>query len=129
VYLPRSRTGCYQRTSEVGCDQLDPPLLRSRGIQVCNVAGSNNVAVAEQAFTLMLGLAKRVIDNHCSVVEVWPHSGWEPDFISVELVGKTLLVVGLGRIGEQVAKRAKAFDMRVMGVKRNPERHHGMPIR
>jgi phosphoglycerate dehydrogenase-like enzyme len=108
-----------------GCDQLDLPLLRERGIRVSNVTGASDIPVAEHAFALMLALAKRIVDNHRSVVEVRAHSWFEPDFISVELAGKTLVIVGLGRIGERVAKRARAFEMRVLGVKTHPSRHDG----
>jgi len=109
-----------------GCDQLDFPLLRARGIQVSNVSGAHDVAVAEQALTLMLGLAKRVVDNHRAVVETRAHTWWEPDFASVELDGATLGIIGLGRIGEQVAVRARAFGMRVLATKRDPARHRGV---
>lgn len=108
-----------------GCDQLDFPALRSRGIKVSNVSGAMEVAVAEHAFALVLALAKRLIENHRAVVETRWQPLWEPDCASVELAGKTMAIVGLGTIGEEVAKRAKAFGMRVLGVKRDPTRHAG----
>jgi len=109
----------------VGCDQLDFPTLRSRGIQLSNVAGANKVAVAEHAFAFVLALAKRLLPNHQAVVEARWQPWWEPEFASIELAGKTMAIVGLGSIGEEVAKRAKAFGMRVLGVKRDPTRHAG----
>jgi phosphoglycerate dehydrogenase-like enzyme len=112
-----------------GCDQLDFPLLRARGIQVSNVTGANAVPVAEQAFMFVLALAKRLLDNHRAVVETRAHSWWEPDGASEELAGRTMAIVGLGRIGEEVALRAKAFGMTVLGVKRDPSRHRGVADR
>lgn len=109
----------------VGCDQLDFPTLRSRGIKLSNIAGASKVAVAEQAFAFALALAKRLVQNHQAVVEARWQPWWEPECASIELVGKTMAIVGLGSIGEEVAKRAKAFGMRVLGVKRDPTRHAG----
>lgn len=103
-----------------GCDQVDFDLLRRRNIQMANVSGANDVAIAEAGFGLMLGLAKQIISSHDAVVRAHWHPWWDPDYVIVELAGKTLAVIGLGRVGMQVAKRAKAFDMRVIGVKRDP---------
>lgn len=104
----------------VGCDQLDFELLRSRGIKLCNVAGANKVAVAEQGMAFVLALAKRLIPNHQAVVEARWQPWWEEGYMSVELAGKTLAIIGLGNNGSEVAKRAKAFDMRILAVDPSP---------
>lgn len=99
-----------------GCDQLDLYTLRSLNIKVSNVSGTNSIAVAEHAFAFLLALAKRILDNHRIVADVkWFHSR-DPRYSSIELFGKTIVIVGLGRIGSEVAKRARAFGVRVIGI-------------
>jgi len=105
-----------------GCDELDFALLKRRQVQVANVRGANGIAVAEQAMALMLALAKRVVSNHQRVQESRWQPFWNPDSRGAMLSGKTLAVIGLGQIGTAVARRCQAFDMRVLGVRRNPER-------
>lgn len=105
-----------------GCDELDLSLLKARNVKVANVRGGNAIAVAEHAFALMLALAKRLIVKHRAVLEARWTPGWDPQFQSLLLQGKTLTIVGLGQIGAAVGRRAKAFDMRVVGVRRHPER-------
>lgn len=100
----------------VGCDQLDFPTLQARGIQLCNVAGANKVAVAEQGMAFLLALAKRLIPNHQAAVEARWQPWWEEGYTSIELAGKTLAIVGLGNNGSEVAKRAKAFEMKILAV-------------
>ena len=105
-----------------GCDELDFEMLKRRGIQVANVRGANGIAVAEHAIAFMLGLAKRLVPNHQAVIDGRFQPIWYPDGASTFLEGKTLVVVGLGEIGAAVAKRAQAFDMRVLAVRRHPEK-------
>jgi phosphoglycerate dehydrogenase-like enzyme len=105
-----------------GCDELDFGALKHRGVQVANARGANAIAVAEHALALMLGLAKKLLLKHQAVLEARWTPGWEPQHAGVLLEGKTLAVVGLGQIGSAVARRAKGFDMRVLGVRRHPER-------
>ena len=105
-----------------GVDQFDFDHLRARGVRLANVSGSNAVAVTEETFALMLGLAKKVISVHQGVVDgIW-RPWWDPDHAGMMLAGKTVGIIGLGRIGREIAKRAKAFDMRVVAVKRRPEK-------
>ena len=93
--------------------------LRSRGIMLCNIAGGNAVAVAEHAFALMIALAKRILPSHRALAE----GSWDPhthETLGCELAGKTVGILGMGAIGMELAKRSKAFDMRVIGTKRTP---------
>lgn len=96
----------------VGYDAVDVEALNRRGIALAIVGDVNSGAVAEHALMLMLAASRRVIfhDNATR------HGNWKlrNDFDSSELDGKTLLVVGFGRIGRKVAKLAQAFGMRVM---------------
>jgi phosphoglycerate dehydrogenase-like enzyme len=105
-----------------GCNDLDLDLLSARGVHLCNVSGANSIAVAEHAMALMLGLAKRVVQRDKWVKDALWQPLWHPDYIATTLAERTLLVVGLGQVGSAVARRAKAFNMKVIGVRRNPGR-------
>jgi phosphoglycerate dehydrogenase-like enzyme len=105
-----------------GCDELDFPTLKRRGIRVTNLRGANSTAVVEHAMALLLGCAKRLIMKHRAVVEGTALPLYQNGVQGLMLEGRTLLVVGLGQIGSGIARRAKAFDMKVIGVRRNPEK-------
>ncbi|HSE48211.1 MAG TPA: phosphoglycerate dehydrogenase [Terriglobales bacterium] len=95
----------------VGVDNIDVEAATKRGIAVMNTPGANAVAVAEHTFALMLALAR-----HLAKADASTRAGkWEKKALQgTELRGKTLGIVGLGRIGVEVAKRAKAFGMKVV---------------
>ncbi len=100
-----------------GVDRIDIEAAAERGIVVCNAVGLNAVPVAEHAMSLMLSLAKNVVRHDREL----RGGGWRAQRIpSVLLRGKTLGIVGLGSIGIEVSKRAKAFGMRVIALKRTP---------
>jgi D-3-phosphoglycerate dehydrogenase len=95
----------------VGVDNIDLSAATRRGIVVINSPRSNTVSTAEHTLALMLSLARNIPRAHASVLA----GSWERDaFRGVELAGKTLGVVGLGRVGREVAVRARAFQMRVI---------------
>jgi D-2-hydroxyacid dehydrogenase (NADP+) len=116
------RLGFIQSIS-AGTDQYDLALLRARGIRLASAAGVNAHAVAEHALALMLALARRLPEarDHQNARH-W--RGMASDFAAREdeLAGKTLLIVGLGRIGARLARLAKAFDMRVVATRHDPTR-------
>ncbi|HYV75184.1 MAG TPA: phosphoglycerate dehydrogenase [Candidatus Binatia bacterium] len=95
----------------VGIDNIDLDSATKRGICVMNTPGGNAIAVAEHTLALMLALAR-----HLTRADSTTHAGkWEKKSLQgTELRGKTLAVVGLGKIGIEVAKRAQAFGMRVI---------------
>jgi D-3-phosphoglycerate dehydrogenase / 2-oxoglutarate reductase len=94
-----------------GVDNVDIPAATRRGIVVANAPESNSVAAAEHTLALMLALCRNVPRAHGSLTG----GAWErPKFKGTELYGKTLGVVGFGRIGQLVAKRAQGFDMDVV---------------
>jgi len=104
-----------------GTDQYDKELLRERGVRVASAAGVNAQAVAEHAMALILALSRRLPEARDNQhARHW--RGMIGDFSrrELELAGKTLLVVGMGRIGSRLARLAKAFDMRVIATKRDP---------
>jgi D-3-phosphoglycerate dehydrogenase len=97
----------------VGVDNIDLEAATARGIVVMNSPGGNSVSTAEHTIALILALVRRVPQAHRSV------TGGEWDrqaFRGAELSGKTLGVVGLGRVGREVVRRMRAFDMRVLGA-------------
>ncbi|WP_329303161.1 2-hydroxyacid dehydrogenase [Streptomyces sp. NBC_00659] len=98
-----------------GFDYVDLDAARERGIPVCNIgsSGAEKQNVAEQTFALMLALAKQLVPAHTALTEAdWALPRLQQSI--TELSGKTLGVVGLGHIGEEVARRAVAFDMSVV---------------
>jgi D-3-phosphoglycerate dehydrogenase len=96
----------------VGVDNIDAAAATKRGIVVMNTPGANAVAVAELAIGLMLALARKLPAANATM-----HAGkWEKKNLQgMELRGKTLGILGLGRIGLEVAKRAKGFGMELIG--------------
>jgi D-3-phosphoglycerate dehydrogenase len=95
----------------VGVDNVDVPAATKRGIIVVNAPRSNVVTAAEHTMALLLALARNVPQAHASLSA----GRWErKSFSGTELSGKTLGILGFGRIGQLVAHRAKAFDMEVV---------------
>jgi D-3-phosphoglycerate dehydrogenase len=96
----------------VGVDNIDVGAATRRGILVMNTPGGNTVSTAEHTMALLLSLARHVPAAHASL-----HAGkWERGkFVGSQLAGKTLAVVGLGRVGREVARRAAGLDMKVVG--------------
>ena len=95
----------------VGVDNVDIPRATELGIVVVNTPDGNTISTAEHTFGLMLALARHIPQAHESM-----NAGkWDrKSFSGVELRGKTLGIVGFGRIGRAVAKRALAFEMTVI---------------
>lgn len=95
----------------VGVDNVDVDAATQRGVVVMNTPGGNTITTAELTFTMLLSLARKVPQAHGSMVAgKWDRKQYQ----GAEVFGKTLGVLGLGRIGSEVAKRATAFGMRVM---------------
>lgn len=96
----------------VGVDTIDVAAATRKGILVMNTPGGNTFSTAEHTITLMMSLAR-----HIPAADASLHSGkWERGkFMGTQLAGKTLGVIGLGRIGREVAKRAAALDMKILG--------------
>src|SRR5215213_8402137 len=104
-----------------GTDQFDRDLLRGRGVRLASAQGVNERAVSQHAMALILAMARRLPearDNQSRLL--W--RGMISDLAQREdeLTGKTLVIIGLGRIGGRLAGLAKAFGMEVIGVRRDP---------
>jgi len=96
----------------VGVDNIDIAACSQKGIVVMNAPAGNSISTAEQAIALMFALARKIPQAHASMKE----KKWEKSkFQGSQLTGKTLGVVGLGRIGKEVVKRAKGLQMKVLG--------------
>ena len=94
-----------------GVDNIDVAAASGRGVLVVNAPGANSVSVAEHTCALMLALARAVPAANRAMKD----GKWEKKrFLGSELRGKTLGIAGLGRVGQEVAQRARAFGMRVI---------------
>jgi D-3-phosphoglycerate dehydrogenase len=95
----------------VGVDNIDVEAATQRGVVVMNTPGGNTISTAELAFAMLLGLARKVPQAHGSMAS----GKWDrKQFQGAEMFGKTLGILGVGRIGGEVAKRALAFGMKVL---------------
>ena len=106
----------------VGFDNIDIKGATDRGIVVTNTPSDEvNEAVAEHTWALILALARRIVEAD-EATRRGGYKGWEPNiFLGVNLVGKTLGIIGLGRIGSMVARRARGYNMTVLYNKREPD--------
>src|SRR2546422_4979501 len=96
----------------VGVDNIDVPAATARGVVVMNAPDGNTITTAEHTLALLVALSRNIPQANASVKA----AKWERKrFIGAELQGKTLGIVGLGRIGRAVAARARAFGMKIVG--------------
>ncbi|MBN8223067.1 MAG: phosphoglycerate dehydrogenase [Spirochaetes bacterium] len=96
----------------VGVDNIDIPACSQKGIVVMNAPAGNSISTAEQAIALMFAMARKLPQAHGSMKQ----KKWEKTkFQGAQLTGKKLGVIGLGRIGKEVVKRAKGLQMEVLG--------------
>ncbi len=103
----------------VGVNNIDIPAATEKGIPVSNTPGVLTDATADLAFTLMLSIARRVVEGDRMTRE-GKFQFWAPSyFLGSEVSGKTLGIIGMGRIGKAVAKRAVAFDVKILYHNRN----------
>jgi phosphoglycerate dehydrogenase-like enzyme len=110
-------------STAVGVKQLMYPELLNSGVVVTNPSGIFSVPMAEHTIGMLLALARNFPDGVRQQDEkIWSQQKlWDKPQHFTELNGQVLLIVGLGSIGRELAKRAKAFDMRVWGVTRSGE--------
>lgn len=113
----------------MGVDNIDVRTATLRGIVVMNTPDANSVATAEQTMALLLALCRHTVQAHASLLAgEWRRS----DFVGIEVAGKTLGIVGFGRIGRLVTQRALAFGMTVLAfdpfVSEEVARHFGVHL-
>jgi glyoxylate reductase len=102
----------------VGYDRIDLEACLERGIVVTNTPGVLDAATADLAFALLLATRRQVVEGDRFVREGRWHGSWAASRVAEEVTGSTLGIVGLGRIGSAVARRARGFDLRVLYTQR-----------
>src|ERR687895_1186220 len=109
--LERAETLKVVARAGIGLDNVDIDAATRQGVLVVNAPQSNILSAAEHTMALLLAQARNVPQAHIALVEgSWERERWQ----GVELNGKTLGIVGLGRVGTLVAQRASAFGMRIV---------------
>ena len=124
--IPAASRLVFIQSISAGTDQYSRDALAAAGIRVASAQGVNERAVAEHAIALILALVRQIPqarDNQAA--KRWRGMIGDISRREDELGGKTLLVVGMGRIGSRLAALAKAFDMRVIAVRRDPSKGAG----
>ena len=102
----------------VGYDRLGIEELRRRGIVVANTPGVLSAATADLTLALILAVRRRVVEGDARVRRGQWRGSWADGFLAEELTGSTLGIIGLGRIGQAVARRAQGFELRVLYAQR-----------
>ena len=119
--LPRAKRLRFIQSIGAGTDQFSREALKQHGVRLASARGVNARAVAEHVIGLMLALARRLPEARDNQAKrVWRGMIGDLTQREDELSGKTLLIVGLGQIGGRLAQLGKAFDMRVIGIRRDP---------
>ena len=102
----------------VGYDRLGIEELRRRDVAVANTPGVLSAATADLTFALILAVRRRVVEGDARVRRGEWRGSWADGFLAEELTGSTLGIIGLGRIGQAVARRAHGFELRVLYAQR-----------
>ena len=105
----------------VGYDRIDVEACVARGVTVTNTPGVLDAATADLAFALLLAARRQVVAGDRFVRSGGWSGSWSEGGLAEELSGSTLGIVGLGRIGSAVARRARGFDLRVLYTRRSDE--------
>jgi glyoxylate reductase len=114
----------------VGYDQVDVKACRARGVEVTNTPSVLDAATADLAFALLLATRRRLVEGDRHVRGGDWGTGWsQTPFLGREVTGSTLGIVGLGRIGRTLARRARGFEMRILYHQRTPGDEPGLEYR
>src|SRR5579864_5872295 len=115
-------------TSSVGYDHIDVAAAKARGLIVTNTPGVLTECTADFAFMMLLAAARRAYEYDKIMRAGWRYRIGQGDLLGVRVTGKTLGILGMGRIGQAVAQRARGFDMQIVYHARNrlaPELERG----
>jgi phosphoglycerate dehydrogenase-like enzyme len=130
AYLNAHRLKLIQVLS-AGYDMVNIEGARKARVPICSNGGANSIAVAEHAIMLMLAVYRKLIAFHQNVTASHWHSGIPRAVDIFEIDGKTIGLIGFGNIGEQVARRLKGFNARVIyydSVRRDPREEASMGV-
>jgi glyoxylate reductase len=103
----------------VGYDRIGVEALAQRGVAVTNTPGVLDAATADLTWSLILAVRRLVVEGDRRVRAGEWHGSWADGFLAEELTGSTLGIIGLGRIGSAVARRAEGFELRVLSTRRS----------
>lgn len=103
----------------VGYDRIGVEALAQRGVAVTNTPGVLDAATADLTWALILAARRRVVEGDQRVRAGEWHGSWADGFLAEELTGSTLGIIGLGRIGSAVARRAEGFELQVLSTRRS----------
>jgi hydroxypyruvate reductase len=106
-------------TSSVGFDHVDVAATKQRGLIVTNTPGVLTECTADHAFMMLLAAARRAFEYDRIMRQGWRYRIGQGDLLGVRVTGKTLGILGMGRIGQAMAQRARGFDMRIIYHARN----------
>ncbi|WP_337860994.1 D-glycerate dehydrogenase, partial [Ferroplasma sp.] len=107
-------------TYSVGYDHIDVEYAKKHGITVTNTPEVLTDATADLIFGIMLAVARNIVSGNNVILKNEWKSGWNPEFmLGSEVHGKTIGIIGMGRIGKAILKRAKGFDMRIIYYSRH----------
>ena len=115
-------------TSSVGFDHIDVAAAKQRGLFVTNTPGVLTECTADHAFMMLLAAARRAYEYDRIMRQGWGYRIGQGDLLGVRVTGKTLGILGMGRIGQAMAQRARGFDMKIVYHARNrlpPELEQG----
>jgi phosphoglycerate dehydrogenase-like enzyme len=107
----------WHHTVSAGVNHLLTPTFLERNLILTNSAGVNAIAVAEFVLTFMLYHTKQIV----ALQTLQHQKTWVKGLELQELLDKTLLIIGTGQVGREIAQRAKAFGMKVLGIRRHPQ--------
>ncbi len=113
---PSVRVGA---TSSVGYDHIDIAAAKARGIMITNTPGVLDECTADHAFMMLLNAARRAYEYDQIMRKGWRFRIGQGDLLGVRVTGKTLGILGMGRIGQAMAQRARGFDMKIVYHARN----------
>ena len=124
--IPAAPRLAFIQSISAGTDQYSRDALGAAGIRVASAQGANERAVAEHAIALILAMARRIPEARDNqTAKKWRGMAGDISKREDELGGKTLVIVGIGRIGSRLTMLAKAFDMRVIAIRRDPSQGAG----
>ena len=124
--LERAANARFIQVCAAGYDRFGLDALRERGVRLANGSGVNRNAVSDHAMALLLALVRHIHTGRDRQREhVWREMISDLGRREEELAGKTMVIYGLGAIGSRLARLARAFDMNVIGIKRNTASHDG----